>query len=92
MQAETWKPLKSYEHDLVTFPLTCMIALPELVGRLGEWVAQQTVRWVKLCQGWSCQELLMSVVPMVLSKESFPSLPYCCQTQSLIHCAAALYL
>ena len=61
-----------------------MLAVPELVGRLGECAAQQTVSWGKLwntaspqswrlpCQGWSCQGLLMSVVPMLLGKESFP--------------------
>ena len=45
LQAETWRPLKSHENDLVTFPLTCMFAVPELVGRLGECAAQQTVSW-----------------------------------------------
>ena len=61
-----------------------MLAVPELVGRLGECAAQQTVSWGKLwntaspqswrlpCQGWSCQGLLMSVVPLLLGKESFP--------------------
>ena len=52
----------------------------ELVGRLGECVARQTVRWDNvynavppqfqrlLCLGWSCHGLLLSVVPMVSGK------------------------
>ena len=84
MQAETWKLLESHKNDLLTFPHTCMLAVLELVGRLGECAAQQTVSWGKLWntlspqswrlprQGWSCHGLLMSAVPMLLGKESFP--------------------
>ena len=84
LQAETRKPLESHENDLGTFSHTCMLAVPELVERLSECAAQETVSWWKLwntafpqswrlpCQEWSCQGLLMSVVPMLLGKESFP--------------------
>ena len=55
LQAEAWKPLESHTQDLVTFPFTCMLAVPELVGRLGECVAQQTVWWGKLWNAASPQ-------------------------------------
>ena len=40
----TWKPLESHENDLVTFPHTCMLAVPELVGRLGVFFSSREVR------------------------------------------------
>ena len=84
LQAETWKTLESHENELETFTLTCMLTDPELIGRLGECAAQKTVSrgkvwntaspqsWRLLCQGWSCQGLLISVLSMFLGKESFP--------------------
>ena len=77
VQAETWKPLESHTYDLVTFPFTCKLAVPELVERLGECVSQQTVilgklwttafpqSWRFLCQGGLDKDY-SSVVPMFL--------------------------
>ena len=58
-----------------------MIAVPELVGRLGECIAGQTVGWGKLlnaaspqsrrtlCLGWSCHGLLL-LCPWVVAKSA----------------------
>ena len=78
-----------------------MLAVPELVGRLGECAAQQTVSWGKLwntaspqssrllCQGGLAKDYSCLFCTIFWPKSLFPSIPCCCQTQSLdMSCAS----
>ena len=69
-----------------------MLAVPELVGRLGECAAQQTVSWGTVF--FSVLEASVSgvvlprtthvcFVPCFWAKSIFPSMPCCHQTQSI---------